>query len=1334
MKFSRKIVAVLVSISVFATALITGAVFAVDEAITYEIKDLEGKYKTQGRTEIENGAVMLDWTAAGIEWNANCSGDVTVTVNATRLGNYDVNGNGGLYFTVYVDGVMQAENLRIPATVDASWTSNSTNYPFHITSLGESTFTIAKGLAAGDHTFAIYNQTEANMGAFGVKSITMNGSFLAPPAEKDMFVEFVGDSITAAHGILGLTAYQSDNAPLYEDATRAWAYLTAQTLDADWSVIAQSGITAIDGIGWGGASSVNMQDVYPYQRYYSGKTAHDFANSREPDVIVLGLGTNDCWTWNGTGGVTLTEEQKVTGFKQMLTHLRDRNPNAKIVWVYGMMDASANTQILQAVSEMGGVANGYYSLELPKNRKGAHGHPDLASQTVYAEKVSAFITNITTPVEQEDWEVPTEMPAYQGGGKSDNPYIITNGAELYWAVNNVNSGVYFKLANDIVLNEMTVDAANGTVSSTKALKEWYTGQTQYFKGYLDGDNHVIKGLYIDEPAYTGDGSRWDKGYGLVSHAAGATFKNLGIENAYLKVDASGTGTTVAAFVGSVGNNNYNVAFENCYVGEDVYISGKQAAGFIGSGGGGGLKGGIKNCYSLATIKGTEYYGAFYGGVWSGGNNTFTNCYANTKLFGNNAPKFVNCFATATKASASGLTIVTADNMKGDNGRTNLASLSETFCLTDSGYPKLKSFVGRGNEWSGFRNSNIPGDGNADSPKVITTAEQLAYVIKNGGSNLTYRLANDIYLNDITKFDWATGTTTGNYALIQWSGSTFNGTFDGDYHVVYGLYVNETIHTAGWSGTGDALFPSASNAVIKNVGVDYAYIQATNNASAIVGYAGYKANASVTVDTCYAGSKVNLRGYNAGGIYGSGDANFNINSCYSLATLYGAYKTGGISGGWWGWTGTGGSKHYIDGCYTNHSKVVYAGTTTNCYVITASGDAAINATGLGDAFVRIGDNYPTLKAFTDLPENIPWNGLGDSSYIVDGRGTAAVPYLIENAAQLAHVVYNNGGGKYYQLVNDIYVNDVSAGWLDRADNLSWITSPDYNGYGAGDAAGKENSFFNGTIDGNGYVVYGLYYPKTTTSYASALVPLIDGATIKNIGVKDAYISAKDSAAGIVGITRGTRMNTISNCFADETVFAGWYDSSSNGGAAGIVGYTSNSVKSHNTTIKDCWSAAKLHSAKDPNFRSNGIIGKSWSSYYTVENCYSIGYKPFAATYKEVGSQLGVSAYKNVYTDSTTAANANFGPYTQLTTAQLTGKNALSNLAGFSADVWYAVEGKTPFLRAYGTAICDVNEDGAYEKNSDTVALRTGLIGTTAKNGDVNKDGEINICDLVAITNK
>ena len=48
---------------------------------TFNITELEGKYKTQGRTELVDGTLYMDWSESGIEFKANCSGDVSIKVN-----------------------------------------------------------------------------------------------------------------------------------------------------------------------------------------------------------------------------------------------------------------------------------------------------------------------------------------------------------------------------------------------------------------------------------------------------------------------------------------------------------------------------------------------------------------------------------------------------------------------------------------------------------------------------------------------------------------------------------------------------------------------------------------------------------------------------------------------------------------------------------------------------------------------------------------------------------------------------------------------------------------------------------------------------------------------------------------------------------------------------------------------------------------------------------------------------------------------------------------------------------------------------------------------------
>jgi len=384
--FMKKLFVLFLTV-VFLIGIMTPLIAQADGLSVYSTTQFLNKVKTQGRTAVVDDTLMLDWSASGIEFNADCSGDVLITVNTSRIKGGT---KGGVYFTVIVDGVVQYENKRVPEDNNgSSWISNSTGYPFHITETGESVFTIASNLNKGEHNFKIYNQTEANHGTFGIKSISLNGKFTAPPKNNDLYIEFVGDSIIAGLGNIS-TGSQNQDFPLYQDATRGWAYLTANKLKADWSIIACSGITAGNGFGWSGTTSVSMQSVYPKERYYSDNVT-PYAFKKQADVIVLGLGTNDMWTYSNYGA-TIDDVKK--GFKDMLTLIRNHNPESKIVWIYGMMVSSANDLIKQAVSDLGGSEKGYYTFELPTNTYGGQGHPDITAQTVYAEKVSQYINQL----------------------------------------------------------------------------------------------------------------------------------------------------------------------------------------------------------------------------------------------------------------------------------------------------------------------------------------------------------------------------------------------------------------------------------------------------------------------------------------------------------------------------------------------------------------------------------------------------------------------------------------------------------------------------------------------------------------------------------------------------------------------------------------------------------------------------------------------------------------------------------------------------------------------------------------------------------------------------
>ena len=378
-----KFLSVVVAIALMVTVLIP--CFTVSAAATtYTLADFEGKYKPLGRTVIKDGNLVFAQSASGIAFKVNGSGDLQLTLKLISRRTGDADGVSGGYFTVVVDGVKLNADKRYPADRGSSWTTNSSNYPYVIvTKDEEKTFTIPN-LSNGEHTIEIIGQNEPDIATLAFKSITFAGTIADAPANRELYIEAIGDSISTGFGLLANSYSMYGYASLYQDATLAWPYLLATSLNADLSVVGRAGIAANPGTGYSGC----MQTDYQYTSVQiSGTAPYDF--SRKADVVVVCLGTNDLSVSNGK-----TQDQLKEGIKDMLKLARKKNPNAHIVLMYNMMKSGYDSLFSAAASELGGAASRYYSLKLTTNTA-ACGHPNLSGHASYAADLKALIDTFT---------------------------------------------------------------------------------------------------------------------------------------------------------------------------------------------------------------------------------------------------------------------------------------------------------------------------------------------------------------------------------------------------------------------------------------------------------------------------------------------------------------------------------------------------------------------------------------------------------------------------------------------------------------------------------------------------------------------------------------------------------------------------------------------------------------------------------------------------------------------------------------------------------------------------------------------------------------------------
>ena len=572
-------------------------------------------------------------------------------------------------------------------------------------------------------------------------------------------------------------------------------------------------------------------------------------------------------------------------------------------------------------------------------------------------------------------------------------------------------------------------------------------------------------------------------------------------------------------------------------------------------------------------------------------------------------------------------------------------------------------------WDGSTTAPTKGQGTDVNPYRIGTPEELAYVIANGGDGKNYKLTADIYLNDTTKIDWQDGTVEDGYTVNQWytsSNSTeFYGVLDGDGYTVYGMYVTDE--------TTDArvgLIPRASNTTtIKNLGVDCAFVEATNgSASAFVG----KGESATTFDTCYVGVNVTVKGVFAGLFFGNGGANVTISKCYSLGTVTGTSYYG-VSGDCWGGTRIIVNSFFVDAPITTKPNDF---TCTNVYTTDGTGgensvvltsdnmkglDALTNTSkmsGLADceAFTAT-ESYPILSIFNK--ELDIWDGT--KSAPVKGTGIESDPYLISTPEEFAYIInhyYNSS--KYFKLTTDIYLNDIT--------KINWQDGTVADGYTVKQWCSNYSNAFRGVLDGDGHIVYGMYISDGTTDVNVGLIPLTqeggdNATTIKNLGVDCAYVNAPNGFAGaFVGAAKYNNTTTFDTCYVGANVTVNGKEAGSFYGRGGTDVAISKSYSLGTVTGTDYY----------------GVVGNCWGGTREIDNSFFVNVP--------ITSKIDASmTCTNVYTtDGTGGENS-----VVLTSDNMKGLDALTNsskMAGLKeCGVFMATESYPVFDTSLSSAI-------------------------------------------------
>lgn len=377
-----------------------------DTATTYNFAELEGYYKTQGRVTLNGSVLEMDTSSSGFEFYYSGSGDVSLLT--TIRCNYTTD----MFLTVIVDG--ERNRMRVDTGTTGTFV--------------ERELTLASGLENGVHHIEFYKQTEASSAFVNACELTLRGALLSSPPLDKMTVEVIGDSISGGASMLWTSdSTQNADYPVYQDGTLTYAYLAGENLGANVRVTQTSGYGCVN--GWN-SDGINLQDMYPYTSYWrSNQVLYDFDPPAQ--IVVINLGTNDYTARNKNN---MSDEDFKNGALNLMRMARTKNPGSQIVWCTGMMGTFYKDILTQAISELGGTANGYYFCELPYGTDGGAGHPNTAQHAAAAQTLTDFLLANCLPQDyQADFASAEQLTAALDAAASITTQSAALKEAVFWA-------------------------------------------------------------------------------------------------------------------------------------------------------------------------------------------------------------------------------------------------------------------------------------------------------------------------------------------------------------------------------------------------------------------------------------------------------------------------------------------------------------------------------------------------------------------------------------------------------------------------------------------------------------------------------------------------------------------------------------------------------------------------------------------------------------------------------------------------------------------------------------------------------------------------------------
>lgn len=326
-----------------------------------------GYVKTLGRAgvvEDESGkSFVTAYTNSGFEISGNLTGNIWLTSDTTDKAPAT---SGNNYITVILDGEYKGTYWRGGAGCRDNLKLN---------------------LDGGYHTVRVERANKVGEGNMRITSIEFNGTLKRPQTNAGALnIEVLGDSISEGIGTGTSSDKAWDSAGGGDNAYYSYAAVMGRELNANLSVVAYAG-KAIKEV---------REECYPYIGH-GGVGNYSFSAANQKDVVVINLGTNGAYNVNTRNDDT--DDDIKNEAIALMTEVRKNNPNAYIIWVYGMMAPNQEhfAAYEDAVSAMNDEKIIAYKIG-EKNSFTGHGydnyHPSKDEHAQYGKELAEYIKTL----------------------------------------------------------------------------------------------------------------------------------------------------------------------------------------------------------------------------------------------------------------------------------------------------------------------------------------------------------------------------------------------------------------------------------------------------------------------------------------------------------------------------------------------------------------------------------------------------------------------------------------------------------------------------------------------------------------------------------------------------------------------------------------------------------------------------------------------------------------------------------------------------------------------------------------------------------------------------